>query len=156
MALKPDRWEFQTDISFFMNSAAERGCVVVALSTTAGSGAAMDQGRAVVAIPNNPSGYTPVGLLLNDVVDQDLTRLMLNPYKDVVQKGNKVRLLRKGWVVTSSYTGSPAAFGTAYVGVSGLLTPTNLGAVATPKCGQFLSAPDEDGYVKVEIMLPQV
>ena len=43
MALKSDRYELQTDISFFYNAGtATRGCVVV--HDTAGSGAAMDQG----------------------------------------------------------------------------------------------------------------
>ena len=44
MALKSDRFELQTDISFFYNAGtATRGCVV-AHGGTAGSGAAMDQG----------------------------------------------------------------------------------------------------------------
>jgi len=46
MALKTDRSTLQTDISFFMNEAATRGGVV-SLST-GGSGAAMDQGAALV------------------------------------------------------------------------------------------------------------
>ena len=40
MALRPDRNEHLTDLSFFMNETAERGIVVVA--STQGSGAAMD------------------------------------------------------------------------------------------------------------------
>ena len=44
MALKSDRYELQTDISFFYNAAATtRGCVVCH-GGTAGTGAAMDQG----------------------------------------------------------------------------------------------------------------
>ena len=44
MALKSDRLELQTDISFFYNDdTATRGGIVVH-DTTAGSGAAMDQG----------------------------------------------------------------------------------------------------------------
>ena len=46
MALKSDRNELQTDISFFMNEVATRGGVVSI--STGGSGAAMDQGGALV------------------------------------------------------------------------------------------------------------
>jgi hypothetical protein len=55
MALKSDRHELQTDISFFMDEAATRGGAVVHGSTT-GSGAAMDQGKAVVTYAAVPSG----------------------------------------------------------------------------------------------------
>ena len=80
MALKTDRSTLQTDISFFMNEAATRGGVV-ALST-GGSGAAMDQGSALVTYAGLPSGKVPVGLLLNDMVNIDLTRQHLNQHKD--------------------------------------------------------------------------
>jgi hypothetical protein len=46
MALKPDRVEAYTDISFFMNETGDRGGVVVHL--TGGSGSAMDDANAVV------------------------------------------------------------------------------------------------------------
>ena len=81
-----------------MNEVAERGGVV-ALST-AGSGASMDNGAAVVTYSALPSGAVPMGLLINDMVDIDLTRQHLNQYKDEIQKGGKVTLLNKGWVVT--------------------------------------------------------
>ena len=91
MALKTDRSTLQTDISFFMNEAATRGGVV-SLST-GGSGAAMDQGAALVTYAAQPSGKVAVGLLLGDMVNIDLTRQHLNQYKDEVQKGGKVALL---------------------------------------------------------------
>ena len=88
MALKSDRYELQTDISFFYNDGtATRGCVVVH-DSTAGSGAAMDQG---VNLVKKATSGNPVGVLLNDVVNKDLTRTHLNQYKDEVQK--VVRLL---------------------------------------------------------------
>jgi len=97
MALKTDRSTLQTDISFFMNAAATRGGI--ASLSTGGSGAAMDQGAALVTYAANPSGKIPVGLLLNDMVNIDLTRQHLNQHKDEVQKGGKVTLLQKGTVV---------------------------------------------------------
>ncbi|KKK67497.1 hypothetical protein LCGC14_2953490, partial [marine sediment metagenome] len=75
MALKPDRsyTNESTDISFFMNETGEKGEVLV--FSTGGSGAAMDDANAVVTTPNaSPSGQNVAGLLLNDVVNIDLTR----------------------------------------------------------------------------------
>ena len=83
MALKSDRYELQTDISFFCNTALDRG-VLVAHGATAGSGGGMDQGVNLVA---TSTSATPLGILLNDVVDKDLTRTHLNQHKDEVQKG---------------------------------------------------------------------
>ena len=106
MALKADRYELQTDISFFMNQEASRGTVVVHDSTTA-AGAAMDQGVNKVKTNKADNDEVPVGILLNDVVNKDLTRTHLNQYKDEVQQGGKVTILRKGYVVTDKITGTP-------------------------------------------------
>lgn len=151
MALKTDRYEMQTDISFFMTSEATRGGV--ASLVTGGSGAAMDQGVALVSYAANPSGVKPVGLLLNDVKNNDLTRVPLNRYKNEVQVGGKVTLLRKGWVVTNNIQGAPVAGGAAYVGQSGNIATSNVSNNATV-IGMFLSSKDQDGYAKVEINLP--
>ena len=75
MALKADRIETSTDISFFMNTTGTRGGVVV--FSTSGSGVSMDDANAVVAYPGaNSSGTNPAGLLLNDVVNYDLTTVL--------------------------------------------------------------------------------
>lgn len=159
MALKQDRSTLQTDISFFMNEVAERGGVV-ALST-AGSGASMDNGSAVVTYSALPSGAVPMGLLINDMVDIDLTRQHLNQYKDEVQKGGKVTLLNKGWVVTDALEGTaPNAGDLAYLGHSGNLASSDLAsddgdADGTSRIvGRFLSDVDQYGYAKVYIDLP--
>jgi hypothetical protein len=148
MALKPDRIELLTDVSFFMNSTAERGGV--ACVTTGGSGISMDDANAVVAYAATVSGSKPVGVLLNDVVNIDLTRQHINWHKDEVQLGGKVTLLRNGQVTTNRVTGSPAAGVDAYVGVSGLIGTSSTNSV---KIGQFLSAVDADGYAKVSVNL---
>jgi len=159
MALKTDRSTLQTDISFFMNEAATRGGVVAV--STGGSGASMDNGAALVTYAAIPSGKVPVGLLMNDMVSIDLTRQHLNQHKDEVQKGGKVTLLQKGWVVTNSLEGtSPAAGNTAFLAHSGNLSASDLsndeGDVdgSTRVVGRFLSGVDEDGYAKVFIDLP--
>lgn len=146
MALKPDRIELLTDVSFFMNTTAERGGVVSVV--TGGSGVSMDDAGAVVAYATNASGSAPVGVLLNDVVNLDLTRQHINWHKDEVQVGGKVTLLRQGQVTTNKVTGSPAAGVDAYVGPSGLIGTSSTNAV---KIGQFLSTTDADGYAKVSV-----
>ena len=98
MALKADRTELDVDISFFYNEGtATRGGIVII--DTVGSGAAMDQARAKVKYAQAAPTDKPVGVLLNDVVNIDLTRQHINWHKDEVQKGGKVTLLKKGTIV---------------------------------------------------------
>lgn len=164
MALKSDRFEFQTDVSFFMNEVAERGGVVVHATGITGvlvspSGAAMDSSLNVVTYAANPSGKAPVGILLNDMVNLDLTRQHINWHKNEIQKGGKVTILRKGYVVTNQIhvSGAPIAGSYAYVADSGLISTSTralyLDAGAQP-IGRFMTAKDGDGYAKVEINLP--
>jgi hypothetical protein len=153
MALKPDRIETQTDVSFFMNSTATRGGV--ASVSTGGSGVAMDDASAVVAYVAAASGSKPVGVLLNDVVNLDLTRQHINWHRDEVQQGGKVTLLQVGQVTTDWVTGDPAAGDSAYVGASGYFSSTAPTDDDTEnenyRVGRFLSSKDSDGYVKVAV-----
>lgn len=154
MALKADRSaEYGSDISFFMNSVAERGGFVCL--NTLGSGAAMDNGNAAVIYASDPSGKVPLGVLMNDMVDVDLTKFHLNQYQDQVQKGSKVNVRTYGWVVTNMLKSgdSPAVGNKAYITTDGRVTVTNGGAAATPQVGIFLSQKDQDGYAKVSFNL---
>ena len=148
MALKSDRVEKLTDISFFMNTVAERGGVVSVVST--GAGVSMDDANAVVGYAAVASGAKPVGVLLNDVVNLDLTRQHINWHKDEVQLGGKVTVLRQGHVTTNMLVSgvTPSAGDSAYVGANGLIGTSSTNAV---KVGQFLSAKDTDGYAKVSV-----
>jgi hypothetical protein len=152
MALKPDRIELLTDVSFFMSTTAERGGVASVVTATSGVGVSMDDGNAVVAYAAVASGAKPVGVLLNDVVNLDLTRQHINWHKDETQVGGKVTLLRQGQVTTNQLVAgtTPSAGADAYVGVSGLIGTSSTNAV---KIGQFLSAKDTDGYAKVSVNL---
>ena len=152
MALKPDRVELLTDVSFFMNTTAERGGVISVVTATSGVGVSMDDANAVVAYAAVASGSKPVGLLLNDVVNLDLTRQHINWHKDETQVGGKVTVLRVGQVTTNMLVAAitPSAGADAYVGASGLIGTSSTNAV---KIGQFLSAKDTDGYVKVSVNL---
>ncbi len=169
MALKADRHELATDISFFYNAdTATRGGVAVI--DTVGSGSAMDQSQAKVKYRTDLEdgagrGHAPMGILLNDVVNLDLTRQHINWHKDEVQKGGKVTVLTQGWVVTN-FVDTEANFGAvtagqvAYAssGTAGYITnrkpPGNLGMDLA--IGRFLSGTDEDGYYKVAVNLPQL
>jgi hypothetical protein len=156
MALKADRIEESTDISFFYNEGtATRGGVVV-LDAANASGASMDQGANKVKYATVASNDVPVGILLNDVVNKDLTRTHLNQYKDEVQKGGKVTVLTRGQVTTNSIDSVTVAAGElAYAssGTAGNLT--NVSAVGSAHAvGRFLSAKDSDGYAKVSVNLP--
>jgi hypothetical protein len=154
MALKPDRYEADTDISFFMNEVAEAGVIVCV--STGGSGAAMDDAAAMATVKASASGALPLGVLLNDVVNVDLSRYHLNQYKDEVQIGSKVTNMPKGVVVTNRIVGTPTAGAIAYLSQSGNVSATNEGGTqfTAPIVGRFLSVKDEDGYAKVSINLP--
>jgi hypothetical protein len=150
MALKSDRIELLTDISFFMTTEADRGGVVCAV--TSGSGVSMDDANAVVAynVAGTGAGAKPVGVLLNDVRDYDLTRQHINWHKDEVQVGGKVTLLRVGQVTTDMLVSgiAPVAGTPAYVGANGRIGTSSTNSV---QIGSFLSSKDADGYAKVSV-----
>ena len=147
MALRPDRQEIVTDISFFMNETAERGIVVTALAQ--GSGAAMDDSSATVQVANT-TAEKPVGVLLNDVVNLDLTRQHINYAKDEVQQGSKVSVLRVGTVVTDQISGSITIGEAAHFGLDGKLTSAT-GSAESIQVGRWLSKKDADGFAKVAV-----
>ena len=158
MALKPDRVEHLTDLSFFMNETGNRGGIVTFRVSAAASGAAMDDANAKVGYPTGTSAaefgtqnQKPAGLLLNDVVNLDLTRQHINYHKDEGQKGSKVLLLQRGTVVTDQISGTPTAANigaTLYFDQDGKL---GVGANASAPVGRLLSIKDADGYAKVSI-----
>ena len=155
MSLKPDyNFYGPTNTEFFLNEVATRGGMLV--FSTVGSGAALDQSAALATYASVGSGNKPLGILLNDMVNYDLTRQHLNQHKYETQKGSKVEIMSRGWVVTNNLTAgiTVAAGDVAYLGNSGNITNVNAGAIASPPVGRFLSKPDEDGYAKVEINLP--
>ena len=152
MALKGDRHELETDIRHFMNEEAAPGGVVT--QSTAASGAAMDNSIQLVTYAAANSGAVPVGILLTSVVNKDLTQTHLNYQKDEVQQGNKVTLLKKGWMTTDLVRADvdPVGGDGCYVGPSGLLTSVqDEGAF---QIGDFDTARDEDGYAAINVNIP--
>jgi hypothetical protein len=156
MALKPlrieDRYGYR--LNYHMNEAASAGGVVVA--STIGSGSAMDQSQDVVTYAANPSGKVPVGMLLGDVVDKDLTQTTLQRLSSEYIKNGKVPVNAAGQYTTNMiYPGLTIAKDqSAYLGPSGLLQNTVVNEVNNPWVGTFESSKDADGYAKVTINLP--
>lgn len=150
MALKGDRHELDTEVTYFMNETAEKG-QVVSISTQ-GSGAAMDNSAAVATVAADGSGSVALGVLLNDVVNIDQTRQHVNWHKDEVVQGGKVTILTKGFVVTDQINGTPSAGDAAYLNNSGLIGGSQDGD--STLLGRFLSTKDADGYAKVAVNLP--
>lgn len=164
MALKADRTHIESYIDFFMNETAERGKIAVV--STAGSGAAMDQAQQLATCTyTHTSGVKPLGVLMCDVVDNDLTRTHENWHKEEVQKGGKVTIWSKCVVVTNQiyHAHTPTAGQTAYLCPSGFignaiisthLDTTQEASERRYAVGRFLSTKDHNGYAKVAINLP--
>ena len=154
MALKSDirLSPYDDDISFFMDEVADKG--YFAVISTGGSGAAMDQSNAVITLATTSSGKVPVGVLLQPMVNKDLTQTHLNFFNGEVQKGGKIRVNSTATVVTDAiYPGLTITAGdTAYLSTSGLLRNTNV-SNQNPTVGVFLSSKDADGFAKVKIKL---
>jgi len=158
MALKVDRHEETTDISFFYTAGTATRGGVVCFDALAASGAAMDQGGNSVRYVAATATSVPVGILMNDVVNKDLTRTHLNWYKDEVQQGGKVTVLTQGYVVTNNITGNPTPGQVAYADfvTAGNISNSAFNAAASGNhaIGRFMSAKDADGYAKVRVNLP--
>ena len=156
MALKADRYEESTDISYFYTAGTATRGGVVCLDLLSASGAAMDQGNNTVSYQTVGQTDVPMGILLNDVVNKDLTRTHLNQYKDEVQQGGKVTVMMRGWVVTNNIDGTPGPGDMAYASsaVAGNISTIVASTSGNLAIGRFMSAPDADGYAKVYINLP--
>jgi hypothetical protein len=155
MALKGDRIVLESDITQTCLSATQRG--VVLCYSASGSGVGQGASAGTSDLFANPSGQIVAGLLMNDVVNVDLTRYHLNFHKLETLIGMRVELLRKGRITTDQISGNPSVGNTAYLTASGQLTPTvssTGGLAATPKVGVFRTTKDENGFSSVDINLP--
>ncbi len=155
MALKMDRQVDATEIGFFLNEVAERGVVVS--RSTAGSGVALENPANLATVAAVASGNVPLGILMNDFVDIDRTRLAVNHMKDQHVVGDKCTILTKGWVVTNKVLGTVTnATPVAVLAESGNLRAVALGtapSAAVPHVGRFRSIKSEDGFARVYVDL---
>lgn len=153
MALKADRIHVDSMVDFFMDEVATRGGIVVA--STVASGVAGDNAAALATYASSPSGKTPLGVLMCDVVNLDLTRQKENVYKEEVQKGGKVTIWSKCTVTTDRiYPGQTPANGSkAYLAPSGYLAAADV-IGSNQVVGNWLSSKDQNGFAKVSVNLP--
>ena len=152
MALKGERTQLFDEIRYFCNDVTERG-VFLAHSGSGGSGVSYDQTLDLVYLPGtgSTSGLKPAGLLLNDIVDVDLTKYRLNMYKDEVKKGGKVHLLVKGRVFTNALKAgdTPSAGLPAYLAPTGFVTTTSGTGIA--QVGTFRDRKDANNFVLLDV-----
>ena len=152
MALKPDREVILWDMNHFMPETGTPGGIVMA--TGSASGASMDQSTNMCHYAPDPSGRTPLGILDANVVNIDLTRQPLNPFKAEAQINDKVPLIVQGWVTTTFVAtgGSAVTVGDpAYALGSGFMGNEAGENGQNPHVGYFQSTLDEDGYYRVQI-----
>ena len=152
MALRPDRVIEMSDALHTMGAVASKG-VVLCFNASA-SGVALGDSHGTLQLGASASGLKPAGVLLTDVVNIDETRYHTNYFKEEVNIGDPVEILTRGWVITDKVTGSPSEGNKAYLTANGVVTPTSLGAAATPLVGEFGGSIDELGFVKLKINLP--
>jgi len=161
MALKGDRQYVMSDISCFMNSAAERGRIVSFVGT--GAGVSMDQAVNTVAYSATLSGVIPAGMLVQDVKgDLDLTKHHINFFKDEVPVGSKVAIVNIGEFTTNMvYPGhSPVPGGYAYLGHSGYIAASDVAVDhsdptgVSRRVGRWATSKDEDGFARVKVNIP--
>lgn len=153
MALKGDRIVVHAVVDYFMNQPAERGGVAVI--SNMGSGVSMDNALQLVQYSTSSSAVKPVGVLLNDVVDVDLTRWHLNEHKDEVAKGSKVTLMKIGQITTDYLVSGitvTTTSNTAYVGAEGRFTNVPPGGGAT--VGTFDTRVDSEGFARISVNIP--
>lgn len=156
MALKADRQVDAYEIGFYINEVATRG--TIASVSTAGSGVAMDNISNVATIAATASGKKPLGMLLQEFVNVDLTRYPINWHRDQANSGSKATLASKGWLVTDQVAGNPNVGDYAVLYDAGKVSGIALGTAtyneaANPKVGHFRSKVDQNGFAKVYIDL---
>lgn len=158
--LKPDRLYNPADIvtHYSMYETGTRGGIVCQATGFYPVGAGTDSSeQRCYYVNGNPSGFKPVGLLINDVVNKDLTQTHINYHKDEVQIGEKVVVAKKGEFVTNRI-GPGQASGVAltlparaYVGPSGYLyTAAGYATSGWTEVGRFTTYVNTEGFARFE------
>lgn len=141
-ALKADRWIKCEDLSFFYNGECISRGRVVCLDSNQD-----DDGFPVVDIPNKCKKPYPVGIIMNDVVNLDMTRQHINWHKEEVPQGGKVCIAKYGYLTIKPVKGNPQPGKDLYYDDIGYLTTEEVS-----KCvGKVTSSLDADGFCRVDI-----
>lgn len=141
---------------YFFNGVSEKG--VVLSVGTAGSGVAIDNSFNVAVVAPVASGSKPLGILLDEFVNIDLTRFPINWHKQQAASGDKASICQKGYVTTDKIVASSINAGDFAVlynnGVlSGVAPDASWNHVANPKVGVFRTNKDSDGFATVYVDL---
>lgn len=161
MALKPDRNYNPADqLTYYsMFTTGQRGGIVFQVTGVAPVGPGLDDSsQRCEYVNDNTSGRKPVGMLLNDVVNLDLTRTHINFHKDEVQVGQPVTVGVQGEYVTNFIAPGQASGlalalpATAYAGPSGFLySSAGYASSGWPAVGKFMTYVDSQGYARVRL-----
>lgn len=145
--LKPDRnySPADSDISFYMGETADAGIMVV-YPTGDVSPPGLDDDANYVTVPTDTSEKA-VGILMNTVVNLDLSRTELSSHLNEVQINNKVEIIRRGWFVTNKLASSitPSPGDPLYFAATGVFTT----ATGSEIVGRFESGVNSDGYARI-------
>ena len=152
MALKGNhRWDPVADsnIDYFVGEVATQGCILVAPTGTVYP-PALDDPANVARVPSGAEDGYPVGLLLDEVVNKDLTVTSLNKQKREVAINGKVEMATAGeWITNQIHSSATVTIGaTGYYAANGKIHSTGHYPVCT-----FSSDKDADGYVKIKLRL---
>lgn len=153
MALKPDQeYNETTSIRYFWSEmtgqeTAERGGC--ASQESVGSGVALDDENNFAAYAADGSGAVALGILKQDVnPPMTATRDFPDLQSGEKRPGDKVTLVRKGWMVTDMVSGAVTAGATLYLGDSGYMTATQVSA-GHPVVGRIETTRDSDNFLTV-------
>lgn len=139
-------------VQYFSSGTMEKGQMLV-MNTNGFSGIANENANRYAYVAGDPSGKVPVGFTENKVVNYDLTRQKLNMFDPLeVQTGMKISIIYQGWMDTNQISGSPTPGATAYIALTGVVSPTQINA-GYVSIGKFLTAKDANGYAQVEVTL---
>jgi len=130
-----------TNIMGFCNEVTPKGRILVFDGNTH-----QDPYDGWVVPKTNIAETNPVGLLLNDVVNVDLTRSHINWHNDEVQVGSKVSVMSIGEACVP-VIGEPNVADPVYYTYEGQITAEP----HSEPIGRFLSRKDQDGYAKIKI-----
>lgn len=151
MSLQKDRMfnHGESEVSYYMGEVAAQG-ILVAYPTGAVQPPGLDDDANYAIVPTAAT-QKPVGILLDTVVNKDLTETELNRSKRERQINNKVEIVREGWFVTDRLASgiTPSAGDTLYFTTGGLFTT----ATGSEVVGSFESEKNTDGYARIRLKI---
>jgi len=156
--LKPDRNPVLESIDYFITTTGDAGRIAFAATGTQPVGNGLDSTNNKIEYINAiaTSGRKPVGIVLQPVVNIDLSRQQKNPYNEEQQVNGKVLVGVIGEYNTNAWgsgqLGSSVVVpAKVYAGPSGLMYTDNFSGSGWPLVGHALTLKDSDGFAKVRI-----